>query len=271
MTVDIATKKTGAVADTAPETARLVSFRQEGGIGTILLQRPPVNAISDALIGQLDAALDEAEAAALPIVRLRSTARAFCAGADLRMVGGRVGNTEGAAAMEATVRSFHRVFDRLASLPAVTMAEIGGVALGGGLELALACDLRLVSDEARLGLPEPGVGLLPGAGGTQRLTRLCGAGIAARIILAGDQIDGAEAVRLGLAHWCVPLGDLEAESDRIAARISGFSAEALRLSKRCIELAGLPGPGGADAEISGIVRLMMAPDTHERVTAFLSR
>lgn len=271
MTMDEPTKTTGTVAGTLPETDRLVSFRQDGPIGTILLQRPPVNAIHDALIGQLDAALDQAEAAALPVVRLRGAGRAFCAGADLRMVGGRVGDAEGAAAMEATVRSLHRVFGRLASMPAVTIAEIAGVALGAGLELALACDLRLVSTEARLGLPEPGVGLLPGAGGTQRLTRLCGAGIAARIILAGDQIDGAEAVRLGLAHWCVPPADLNTESDRITERIAGFSAEALRLSKRCIELAGLPGPGGADAEISGIARLMMAPDTGARIAAFLAR
>lgn len=249
----------------------LVGFSVQDGMGIILLQRAPVNAISDELIAELDRAIAQAEAANASVVLLRSASRAFCAGADLKMVGQRVGRPEGAAAMEATVRSFHRVFDRLAALPAVTIAEIAGVALGGGLELALACDLRIVSGEARLGLPEAGVGLLPGAGGTQRLTRLCGAGTAAKIILAGEQIGGEEAVRLGLADWCVPPAELQQRSMAIAARIGGYSAEALRLSKRCIELAGLPGPGGADAEISGIVRLMMAPDTKDRVTAFLTR
>lgn len=257
------------IADAAPPP--LVSFSVDDGIGLILLQRPPVNAISDELIAQLEQAVAEAAAADLQVLLLRSTSRAFCAGADLKMVGGRVGKPEGAAAMEATVRSFHRAFDRLAALPCVSIVEIAGVALGGGLELALACDLRIVSDQARLGLPEVGVGLLPGAGGTQRLTRLCGAGVAARVILAGEQIGGEEAVRLGLADWCVPAADLTRRTDEIAARIRASSAEALRLSKRCIELASLPGPGGADAEISGIVRLMMAPDTGRRVAAFLSR
>lgn len=260
-----------ALAETTT-VAPLVSFAtDDGGIGTILLQRPPVNAISDAFIAELDDAIALAEQSGSPIVLLRSASRAFCAGADLKMVGTRVGRSEGAAAMEATVRSFHRVFNRLAALPAVTIAEIGGVALGGGLELALACDLRIVAQEARLGLPEAGVGLLPGAGGTQRLTRLCGAGTAAKIILAGEQVGGEEALRVGLADWCVPLVELPDRTIALAQRIGGYSAEALRLSKRCIELAGLPGPGGADAEISGIVRLMMTPDTSGRVAAFLAR
>ena len=91
--------------------------------------------------------------------------------------------------MRATVRRFHEVYDHLAALPLVTIAEIEGHALGGGLELALACDIRIASHTAKLGLPETKVGLLPGAGGTQRLTRLCGEGIAARIILSGDVVD----------------------------------------------------------------------------------
>ena len=258
------------IADAQTRTP-LVVFSVEDGVGAITLQRPPVNAISDDLIGELDAAIGQAESAKLPVVLLRSASRAFCAGADLKMVGQRVGKADGAAAMEVTVRSFHRVFDRLAALSSVTITEIGGVALGGGLELALACDLRIVAEEARLGLPEAGVGLLPGAGGTQRLTRLCGAGAAAKIILAGEQISGAEAMRLGLADWCVPLAELAARTVALAQRIGGYSTQAPRLSKRCIELAGHPGPGGADAEISGIVRLMMAPDTKDRVAAFLAR
>lgn len=248
-----------------------VSFHLEDRVGTILLQRPPVNVINDELIEHLEIALDKAVEAAVTVVRLRSATRAFCAGADLKMVSGRVGRAEGAAAMEATVRRFHKTFDRIASLPAVTVAEIGGVALGGGFELALACDLRLVAADARLGLPEPGVGLLPGAGGTQRLTRLCGAGTAARIILAGDWLDGAEAVRLGIAQWCVPPEDLEAHGRTIAHRIESLPAESLRLSKRCIELAGLPGPGGADAEIAAIAKLMMSAEARDRISAFLTR
>ena len=101
------------------------------------------------------------------------------------------------------MRRFHDVYDLLAGLPVVTIAEIEGHALGGGLELALVCDIRIASYDAKLGLPEAKVGLLQGAGGTQRLTRLCGEGIAARIILSGDVVNGGEAERVGLVQWAL--------------------------------------------------------------------
>ena len=158
--------------------------------------------------------------------------------------------------MVATVRRFHAVFDRMAALPVVTLAEIEGHALGGGLELALACDLRIASAHARLGLPEAKVGLLPGAGGTQRLTRLCGAGIAARLILTGEQIDGREAERIGLVQWAVHAIDFAEAAAEIVARVAGLSPEALKAAKACIGIAGRLDPAGADAEIDGIGTLM---------------
>lgn len=249
----------------------LASLETSGAIGRITLRREPVNAFNDELTKALDLALDQAEAANLTVLLIGSSVRAFSAGADLKMVARRTGSEAGAAAMEATVRSMHRVFDRIASLDAVTVAEIGGVALGGGLELALACDLRIVAESALLGLPEPGVGLLPGAGGTQRLTRLCGAGLAARVILAGDKLNGPQAVAAGLAQWSVPVEELRAQSDALAARIASFSRMALVETKRCMALAAMPGGGGSQAEIAAIRKLMTNPDSAARVAAFAAR
>ncbi len=93
-----------------------------------------------------------------------------------------------------------RVFAQLEAMPMVTVAQIEGAALGGGFELALACDLRVVADTARIGLPEAGLGLLPGAGGTQRLTRLCGDAVARRMILSAEVLDGVQAAKLA---WCI--------------------------------------------------------------------
>ena len=105
-------------------------------------------------------------------------------------------------------RRLQRLAARLETAPLVTLAEIGGAALGGGFELALACDLRIAANEAKVGLPEAGLGLLAAAGGTQRLTRLVGPGIAKRLILGAETLDGAAAERLGLVQWAVPRADL---------------------------------------------------------------
>lgn len=253
---------------TADAAGQLVGFEATGPVGRITLRRAPVNAFNDALIEALDQALDQAQAAGITVLVIKSDFRAFCAGADLKMIAQRTGSLAGAEAMESTVRAMHRVFDRIASLDAVTVAEMSGAALGGGLELALACDLRIVSDDAVLGLPEPGVGLIPGAGGTQRLTRLCGAGVAARMILAGDKLSGPESVAIGLAQWCVLTTELRSQSEAIAARIASFSRAALTESKRCMTLAARSGNSGSQAEIAAIRKLMTDPDSAARIAAF---
>jgi len=231
-----------------------------------------MNAIDDAMLAALIDAFAVVEADPnVAVLRIRSDQRVFCAGADLRLVGTRVGHEEGASAMVETVRSFHRTFDRLAALPKVTIAEIEGHALGGGLELALACDLRIAAHHAKLGLPEAKVGLLPGAGGTQRLTALCGAGLAARIILSGDLLDGREAERVGLVQWAAHAVDFAEVADEVASRAAGLSADAIAVAKSCIRIADRMSAEGAEAEIGGIGSLMMKPSTEKRVADFLSR
>lgn len=255
----------------APDDRR-VDLVVEGAIATLTLCRPPMNAIDDAMLAALIAAFDAVEA--LPevaVLRIRSDQRVFCAGADLRLVGTRVGTDEGAAAMVETVRSFHRAFDRLAALSKLTIAEIEGHALGGGLEMALACDVRIAAHPVKLGLPEAKVGLLPGAGGTQRLTSLCGAGVAARIILTGDVVDGAEAERLGLVQWSAPTERFAEVARAVADRAAGLSPDSIAIAKACMRIADPLSPAGAEAEIRGIGTLMTKPGTAKRVAGFLAR
>jgi enoyl-CoA hydratase/carnithine racemase len=249
-----------------------LDFTIDAGVATVSLNRPPVNAIDDALLAALDQVFERIEAdEGLKLLRIRSAQKIFCAGADLRMISTRVGTAEGAAEMDKTVRLLHRVYDRLADLPVVTLAEIEGHALGGGLELALACDLRIVMETAKLGLPEARVGLLPGAGGTQRLTALCGPGVAARVILSGETLEGREAERLGLAQWVATKEDFAAAAQGIAERVRGLSAPALRAAKTCLRAAAPLQKSGIAAEIDGICRLMQEPDTRERVLGFVKR
>lgn len=168
-------------------------------------------------------------------------------------------------------RCMQRVFARLESLPKVTLAEIGGAALGGGFELALACDLRVVADSARIGLPEAGLGLLPAAGGTQRLTRICGDAVARRLILGAELVVGSDAVALGLAQWQAPLAEVEATARAIVRRIADLPARALAECKHCINVALDGSENGFETELAGSATLLALPETQRRVTRFLEK
>ena len=132
-------------------------------VATVVLSRPPVNAIDPAFVSALNKALDEIERAEPTAVVIRSDQKCFCAGADLSLIRGFFTEPGGVDAMVAYVKTLHMLFDRLESLEAVTLAVIDGPALGGGLELALSCDLRIASARSKIGLPEARVGMIPGA------------------------------------------------------------------------------------------------------------
>lgn len=236
------------------------------------LARAPVNALDDALLEQLGAVLDAAIAdASITVLHLRSAHDVFCAGADLDFMRACFATPEGIEAMVALVQRMQQLFARLQAAPLVSLAEIGGAALGGGFELALACDLRMAADEARLGLPEARLGLLPGAGGTQRLTRLVGAGLARRLILGAETLAGDEAARMGLVQWALPRASLPAAARALAARLAGLPRHALAENKHCIELAAAAGDAGFAAEVEGTRRLYQDPQTRRLVGAFLDK
>ena len=256
----------------ATGTPTVVGVERQGAVLVATLARPPVNALGDALIVQLGAALDAAIAdESVTVLHLRSEQRAFCAGADLDFMRQCFASADGPEAMVALVQRMQELFARIEAAPLVTLVEIGGAALGGGFELALACDLRIAADEARVGLPEAALGLLPGAGGTQRLTRLVGRGLAHRLILGAETPTGREALALGLVQWSVPRAELAAAAEALAQRLAALPRHALAENKRCIELGAVPGDAGYAAEVDGTRRLYQNPETRRRVSAFLDR
>ncbi|MGI4801063.1 MAG: enoyl-CoA hydratase/isomerase family protein, partial [Janthinobacterium lividum] len=196
-----------------PETT--IEVNVDAGIAILALGRAPVNAMDDAFVAEFHHILDGLAARRdWSVLHLRSTLKAFSAGADLKQL--RENFTLDPAVQAEVGTRYQALFRRIEALDAVTLAEIGGAALGGGLELALACDLRVTADEARLGLPEVGLGLIPGAGGTQRLTLLCGRSQALRLILGATVINGQEAYRIGLVQWASPRADLAERARSIA-------------------------------------------------------
>jgi enoyl-CoA hydratase/carnithine racemase len=208
---------------------------------------------------------------AIAVLHLRSDQRAFSAGADLALMQACFATPEGPDAMTDVVRRMQRLNARLEAAPVVTLAEIATTALGGGFELALACDLRIAAHEARLGLPEARLGLLPGAGGTQRLTRLVGPGVARRLILGAEVLDGAEAARLGLVQWACPAAELAAFAAGVAERYAASPKAALAANKRCIAAADDAALDGYALEVDETRALYDHPETRRKVSDFLAR
>ncbi|MFP4234686.1 MAG: enoyl-CoA hydratase/isomerase family protein [Nitriliruptoraceae bacterium] len=199
-------------------------------LAVLRVDRPPMNALSQAVWEQLDAAVAEAVAdERVRVLIVWGGPKVFAAGADITefpdldpVAARRYG-----ALLQATL-------SRLARAPIVTIAAVHGYALGGGCELALACDFRVAADNAKLGLPEVLLGLLPGAGGTQRLPRLVGLARAKELILSGRMVDMVEAERIGLVEQVLPADELLEGARAFAARFAAGPAS-LALAKRAIE------------------------------------
>ncbi len=250
----------------------LISLDIQAGIAVATLCRPPVNAINDAWVDRLDAVLDEvAGDAQVGVLWIRSSQKVFCAGADLALMRSIFSTVEGRGHMIVLTRRMQDVFARLEFLPKLTLAELGGAAMGGGFELALSCDLRIVSTTARIGLPEARLGLLPAAGGTQRMTRLCGESVARRLILGAELVGGLEAVTLGLAQWAAPADQIEAQARALATRLAELPPQTIAQNKRCIDIAARGGAGGYEAELAGSALLLAEAETQRRVTRFLEK
>jgi len=252
---------------------RAMLMAEEGGrILTVTLSRPPANAINPEWVERFTAIAAALEQRAdITVLRIRSDQKMFCGGADLNVIRDCFATSDGPDGMIETVRRLQRLYASIEALPQVTIAEIGGAAMGGGLELALACDLRVAATTARLGLPEVRLGLLPGAGGTQRLTRLAGKAIAERLILGAELVDGTQAQALGLVQWAIAPESLAAWTTELANRVAELPSAALAAAKRCIARAALPGDDGFGLELTETRQLLDSPETRRRVAAFLAR
>jgi enoyl-CoA hydratase len=244
----------------------LVGVEQhDGGVTLLRLQNPPMNALSRALLGELhDAAHTTAADASVKAVVVAGSEKAFAAGADISEFGDQ-------DAARAIAQSFREAFDAVASIPRPVIASVGGYALGGGLELACACDLRVVSERARVGQPEILLGIIPGAGGTQRLTRLVGPARAKEMIWSGRQVHADEALSIGLADRVVTPGEEEPVALRWAAELGKGAVVAMGLAKKAID-DGIGGPlaAGLDAERDAFVAVFATEDARTGVASFLA-
>ena len=249
----------------------MIAIERAGPVLTATLSRPPVNALDAALVRRLGEVVDEAVGDGFSVLHFRSDQKTFCAGADLALMRSCFARQDGAEAMLEVVIQMQRVYERIEAAPVVSIAEIGGAALGGGLELALACDLRIAATDAALGLLEAQLGLVPGAGGTQRLTRACGPAAAKRLILGAEVIDGAEAQRLGIVQWCARRSDLPDKARSVAQNVAALPRAALAAAKRCISAYGHPARNGFAEELASTRALYGDPETRRKVNDFLNR
>lgn len=245
----------------------MVRLEFDGRLGIITLDRPPANAFDQDQLRQLESVVAELEERReLGALLVRAEGRLFSAGADIGTIAALFDRP---SEMVIVARGLQSVFGRIEALPVPTVAAIRGAATGGGLELALACDFRIAGVAARLGLPEVLIGLVPGAGGTQRLVRIAGPVAAARLIIAGELVTGQEAERLGIIHWTYPDEEVEARARVLAERLSGQSRPAMAAAKQCLVSAGTP--GGYRKEIEMIESLMTTSEARALVFGFLNR
>lgn len=250
----------------------MLELKMRGRVAEVTLCRPPVNAISEEWGEAFAALLDELDARDdWSVLHLRSNQKVFAAGADLAQIGSWIGAARPDAVLASYIGKLQAVYRKLESLSRITLAEIGGAALGGGLEFALACDLRVAADDVKIGLPEVGIGLIPGLGGTQRLTRLVGRGTAARLILSAEPVDGATARALGIVQWSVPREQLAAQAARLADRIAGLPLPALKVAKELVGAFGAGHDAGYELERELGGRLLLTPEAQERITAFIQK
>jgi enoyl-CoA hydratase/carnithine racemase len=227
-------------------------------VQVVWLDHPPVNAVNRELLDTIERAIDEPEDATRVLVLRGRGDRAFSAGADITSFTG--GDPWLAAALQRTA-------DRIEQSPVPVLAAIHGFCLGGGLELALACDLRIATEDARLGLPEIRLGLMPGGGGTQRLPRLIGPGRARSMLLTGEQIPAVKAQVWGLVEFVV--GTLDEGVDQYAGALAAQSPNALRELRRLLrETCGEP---SYERELEAFTRCLASDDGREGVAAFLEK
>ena len=242
-----------------------VTLETDGGIGTIRLNRPPVNALNDQLTAELAAAARASAADEVRAVVIYGGEKVFAGGADIGVMA-----EAGTAEMELRSARLQEAMGLIAGLPKPVVAAITGYALGGGLELALAADFRVAGERARVGQPEILLGVIPGAGGTQRLPRLVGPSRAKDLVFSGRMVGAAEALQIGLVDQVVPDAEVyQAALDLVKRYVSG-PALALRAAKQAIDVGlGVDLATGLEMERVQFAALFGTEDQKAGMRSFL--
>jgi len=249
---------------------QFVRWSAEDGVATIVVDRPPLNALSYQAKEEIAACLEEiaADPAVRCLIVFGAGGRAFSVGSDIKefpeVTARRLGR-------QRALRE-HAVYNRLDFFPVPTIAAIEGHCLGGGLELALACDLRVASEASRLGLPEVKLGVFPAGGGTERLPRLIGEPRARELIYTGEPVDAQEAWRIGLVNRVVPPGQALATAQELGRTIAGRPAVTLRTVKAVMDRGlAMDLLQAQQLAIEAIGELFQSEAVKEGVAAFLEK
>jgi len=242
----------------------------EERVATLTIDHPPVNALNQATLMELNEAVDEviANPEVKAIVITGGGQMAFVAGADISEFP-KIESKEQAKTVSQTV---HAIYRKIECAPKPFIAAINGLALGGGLELAMACHMRIIGDRAKVGQPEINLGIIPGWGGTQRLPRLVGSAKAIELILTGDAITAQEAFRLNLVNKVVPGGEVLKTARDLAKKISQKGAVAVQAALQST-IAGLQQPldAGLALEAEEFSKVLVSEDAREGAMAFLQK
>ncbi len=246
----------------------VVRFEVEDGVGTIRLDRPPMNPIDSVMqAGLLRASAEASERRDVRAVVVYGGERVFAAGADIKEMA-ELSYTD----MVDRSVALQAAFTAVSRIPKPTVAAIIGYALGGGCELALACDFRVAADDAKLGQPEIQLGIIPGAGGTQRLPRLVGPSRAKEIVFTGRHVPAVEAHAIGLVDRVVPAGEVYATAREWAAQFVGGPAYAIRAAKEAIDRGLEVDLGtGLDIERQQFAALFATADRGIGMRAFIEK
>ena len=249
----------------------LVSTEQEGAVAVVTLDHPPVNALSAPLLAELEAEVErlDADESVRAVVLRGAGDKAFVAGADISEF---PSLREAAEEEGGSARGIQKLGARMDAARVPFVAAIHGFCLGGGLELAMCCDVRVASDDARLGQPEIKLGLIPGGGGTQRLPRLVGIGRAMLLNLTGDFVDAATAYEWALVEKVVPREDLHETALGIARTIASRSPHSVAVLRELARTTrDLPLEEGLRREAYAFRQCLASEDGAEGVTAFLEK
>jgi len=246
-----------------------VLIEKRGRVAIVTINRPEkLNALNSRVRDEILAALDQlqADSEVRVVVFTGAGEKSFIAGAD-------IAEFEGMTALgQRKVMTGRRAFDAVETFPKPVIAMINGYCLGGGCELALACDIRIASEKAKLGQPEINLGIIPGGGGTQRLTRLVGEGKAMQLILTGEMINAQEARQIGLVDEVVPHDQLESRTMEIANKIAEKSPIALQMAKEAVKSAARMNlREGLEREVDLFALCFSSEDKEEGVKAFLEK
>ncbi len=248
---------------------QFVNYTVEDRVATVTISNPPANVLTTPLMTELDKVIGELTGNDdVKVLVLAGSGTLFVAGADIKEIASISSPTRG----EELARMGQGVFDKIEQMRKPVIAAITGFCLGGGMELAMACHMRVAGDRARMGQPEINLGIIPGFGGTQRLTRLVGKAKAMEMILTGDMINAQEAKALGLVNKVVPEGEVLKQAVGLAKKIAAKGGKAISAAMQAIQEGTVqPLSQGLALEASLFGQICQTGDMKEGISAFLEK